>query len=88
MGKEEPFGKVLEEVRSKFKYLGEPFVNSQGKIFLNPGDRERYDAKISSSLGDLLKDGKLTSEKGVITLQVTDKCLKSELQVEVSIKEE
>ena len=56
-------------------------MNHQGKMFLNPGDEERYNQKRKSSLEDLITEGKLIPVDNIIYFEVTDKCLKSELQV-------
>lgn len=73
--------KVLGEIKKKFEYLGQPFVNHRGKIILNPGDTQRFEARIKTPLADLIAEGKVKVQNQIISLQVTDKCLKSQLQV-------
>ena len=78
---------MLEQVREKFEYLGLPFVNHQGKMFMNPGDVERYHEKSKTSLDKFITEGKLNPVNGVLSFEVTDKCLKSELQIEATLDE-
>jgi hypothetical protein len=67
--------------------LGKPFVNQGEKIVLNPGDEERYESKIATELNQLIKNGAFVLDGEVLTFLVTDKCLKSELEVEVVLEE-
>jgi hypothetical protein len=57
-------------------------------MILNPGDTERYDTKIHKPFGEFIKEGLITPTNGAFNFEVTDKCLKSELQVEVTISKE
>lgn len=77
--------RVLQEIKEKFEYLGQPFINNNGKILLNPGDIERYEARKKNSIFELVEEGRITLENNSFILQITDKCLKSELEVEVAL---
>ena len=46
-------------------------------MFLNPGDEERYSSKINTTIEKFINEGKLTVKEGVLSFEVTDKCLKS-----------
>ena len=48
---------------------------------MNPGDSERYNEKLQNSLEKYINEGKLSVANGAILFEVTDKCLKSELQI-------
>lgn len=76
---------MLQQIRGKFEYLGKPFVNHKGKMILNPGDAERYETKIHKPLEEFIKEGIITATNDIYHFEVTDKCLKSELQVELTI---
>ena len=54
---------------------------------MNPGDVERYHEKSKTSLDKFITEGKLNPVNGVLSFEVTDKCLKSELQIEATLDE-
>ena len=78
------FESIIAEVRKHYEYVGNPFVNHKGQIMLNPGDEDRYPAKLKQPLGQFITDGKLPKED-IIRVSVTDKCLKDELPLELHV---